>query len=69
MQGKQRFMGDEAAAIQKSNYKNTPLNIKRLLGRKFAEPEVSHNLKAVCGAQFPFSSHTRESVSTISVRS
>ena len=39
-QGKQRYMGDEAAAIMKSNFKNTPMNIKRLIGRKFSEPEV-----------------------------
>lgn len=39
-QGKQRYMGDEAAAIMKSNFKNTPVNIKRLIGRKFSEPEV-----------------------------
>jgi molecular chaperone DnaK (HSP70) len=40
MQGKMRYMGDEAAVIQKSNFKNTPLNLKRLLGRKFREAEV-----------------------------
>ena len=40
-------MGDEAAAIAKSNYKNTPLNIKRLLGRKFAEPEVTDKLRTL----------------------
>jgi molecular chaperone DnaK (HSP70) len=40
VQGKQRYMGDEAAAIMKSNFKNTPMNIKRLLGRQFKEPEV-----------------------------
>ena len=40
-QGKQRFMGDEASAIARSNYRNTPINMKRLIGRKFAEEEVS----------------------------
>lgn len=40
LQGKQRYMGNEAEAIAKSNYKNTPLNIKHLLGRQFKEPEV-----------------------------
>ena len=41
--GKERFMGNEAACIQKANFMNTPVNIKRLLGRRFQEPEVSTN--------------------------
>lgn len=34
-------MGDEASAISRSNYKNTGINLKRFIGRKFQEPEVS----------------------------
>lgn len=45
VQDKQRYMGDEAAAIMKSNFKNTPMNIKRLLGRQFKEPEVIYCAK------------------------
>ena len=50
LQGKQRYMGNEAEAIAKSNYKNTPLNIKRLLGRQFKEPEVCSpgNIQRTC---------------------
>mmetsp|Transcript_14890 Transcript_14890/g.31228 ORF Transcript_14890/g.31228 Transcript_14890/m.31228 type:complete len:858 (-) Transcript_14890:427-3000(-) len=43
-QGKQRFMGDEASAIARSNYRNTPVNMKRLIGRKFSEDEVQQEI-------------------------
>lgn len=46
IQGKERFMGDEAKAISFSNYKNTPINIKCLLGKQFNEPEVNVRSKA-----------------------
>jgi len=39
-QGKQRIMGDDAAAQYMTNYKNTIRCIKRLLGRQFDEPEL-----------------------------
>lgn len=44
LQGKQRFMGDDASAIARSNYKNTALNMKRLIGRLFSEPEVQEEI-------------------------
>lgn len=43
-QDKQRFMGDEAAAVLRSNYRNSPTDFKRLIGRKFADPEVQEEL-------------------------
>jgi heat shock protein 4 len=39
-QGKQRLMGDDAAAQYMTNFKNTIRCIKRILGRKFDEPEL-----------------------------
>jgi len=52
LQGKQRFMGDEAAAILKSNFKNTPINLKRFIGRKFREPEMQEEMAMVPGLTF-----------------
>lgn len=52
LQGKQRFMGDEASAIARSNFKNTSTNFKRLLGRKFNEPEVQAELERMPGVKF-----------------
>lgn len=40
IQGKQRFLGEAAASIARSNYKNTVACIKRFIGRKFNEPEL-----------------------------
>ena len=39
-QGKERFMGESAVPLARSNYKNTISNVKRLIGRKFSEPSV-----------------------------
>ena len=52
LQGKQRFMGDEASAIARSNFKNTATNFKRLIGRKFAEAEVQEELARMPGVKF-----------------
>jgi len=51
-QGKERFMGDEASAIARSNYKNTSVNMKRLIGRKFSEPEVQEEIADLAGRKF-----------------
>jgi len=51
-QGKERFMGDEANAIARSNYKNTSVNMKRLIGRKFSEQEVQEEIADLPGRQF-----------------
>ena len=45
-------MGDEASAIARSNFKNTSTNFKRLLGRKFNEPEVQAELERMPGVKF-----------------
>mmetsp|Transcript_6222 Transcript_6222/g.7150 ORF Transcript_6222/g.7150 Transcript_6222/m.7150 type:complete len:844 (-) Transcript_6222:114-2645(-) len=44
-QGKQRFMGAAAVPLAKSNYKNTVTQVKRLLGRKFSDPDVQEDIK------------------------
>ena len=46
-------MGDEAKAISFSNYKNTPINIKCLLGKQFNEPEVNLHLEAKNNSRQP----------------
>lgn len=51
-QGKQRFLGEAAASIAKSNYKNTVSCMKRFLGRKFNEPEVQSEMARVPGLKF-----------------
>lgn len=43
-QGKQRFKGEAAVPLAKSNYKNTVTQIKRLLGRSWSEPGVQQEL-------------------------
>ena len=45
-------MGDEAAAIARSNFKNTATNFKRLLGRQYREPEVQAELARMPGVAF-----------------
>lgn len=43
-QGKQRFIGDAAATIQKSNIKNTISCMKLLVGRRYEEEDVQREL-------------------------
>ena len=43
-QGKQRFIGDAAATIAKSNIKNTITCMKLLVGRNYDDPEVQEEL-------------------------
>lgn len=43
-QGKQRFIGDSGAALQRTNIKNTIAGMKLLVGRKFDEPEVQREI-------------------------
>mmetsp|Transcript_14730 Transcript_14730/g.18842 ORF Transcript_14730/g.18842 Transcript_14730/m.18842 type:complete len:878 (-) Transcript_14730:355-2988(-) len=38
--GAQRFMGESAASIARSNYRNTIHSIKKLIGRKWNDPET-----------------------------
>ncbi|CAM9565504.1 unnamed protein product [Heterosigma akashiwo] len=38
--GAQRFVGEGAASIARSNYKNTIHSLKRLIGRKWSDPEL-----------------------------
>ena len=45
IQGKQRFIGDAGAALQRSNIKNTISTMKLLVGRKYDEPSVQDELK------------------------
>ena len=52
-QGKQRFFGDAAAAMARSNVKNTISCMKLLVGRRYDEPAVQAEL-----AKAPFR-HTR----------
>ena len=44
-QGKQRFLGDAAATMARSNIHNTISNMKLLVGRKFDSPDVQNELK------------------------
>ena len=45
IQGKQRFIGDSGAALQRTNIKNTISGMKLLVGRKFDEAAVQEELK------------------------
>lgn len=38
---KQRSIGESAKTLETSNYKNTVGSLKRLLGRKLSDPEVT----------------------------
>ncbi len=42
---KQRFLGSAGAASAMMNLKSTISQVKRLIGRKFMEPDVQHELK------------------------
>jgi len=44
IQGKQRFLGDAAAAMSKSNINNTVSSLKLLVGRRFEDPAVQKEL-------------------------
>ncbi|XP_047310154.1 heat shock 70 kDa protein 14-like [Impatiens glandulifera] len=44
---KQRFLGTAGAAVSMTNPKNTISQIKRLIGRKFSDPELQRDLKAL----------------------
>jgi len=44
IQGKQRFLGDDAATMARSNLTNTVSSMKLLVGRLFDEPEVQKEL-------------------------
>jgi len=45
-------MGEDAASIMKSNFKNTAVNIKRLLGRQFNEPEIQEEMSRTLGVKY-----------------
>jgi len=51
-QGKQRFLGEAASSIARSNYKNTISCMKRFMGRKMSEPEVAAEIARVPGVKF-----------------
>lgn len=51
-QGKQRFLGEAASSIARSNYKNTVRCMKRFLGRQFKEPEVAEEIARIPGLAF-----------------
>ncbi|CAM9352873.1 unnamed protein product [Pylaiella littoralis] len=44
-QGKQRLMGEGAASIARSNFKNTVREVKRLVGRTWGSPDLEADLK------------------------
>lgn len=46
-QGKERFMGEGALSISRSNYRNTARELKRIIGRKWGEPELMADLARV----------------------
>ncbi|CAM9292853.1 unnamed protein product [Ectocarpus sp. 12 AP-2014] len=48
-QGKQRLMGEGAASIARSNFKNTAREVKRLVGRVWGSPDLEADL-----ARLPF---------------
>ncbi len=44
---KQRFVGEQAVTLARSNYKNTVYATKRLIGKPFDEPEAQQEIKAL----------------------
>ncbi|GER44161.1 heat shock protein 70 [Striga asiatica] len=44
---KQRFLGTAGAASSMMNPKNTISQVKRLIGRRFSDPELQHDLKSL----------------------
>lgn len=55
IQGKQRFLGDAASAMARSNISNTVSTMKLLVGRRFDSPDVQAELAK---APFKVSSST-----------
>ncbi|KAF0693931.1 Aste57867_15151 [Aphanomyces stellatus] len=45
MAGKQRYIGEAALSMARSNFKNTATEVKRLIGRKFSAPDVQEEIK------------------------
>ncbi len=48
VQGQQRFIGEGALSICRTNYKNTVRDIKRLIGRKWGDPDINAELERLC---------------------
>lgn len=46
-QGKQRLMGEGAASVARSNFKNTVREVKRLVGRVWGSPDLEADLQRV----------------------
>ncbi|CAK4068484.1 unnamed protein product [Aphanomyces euteiches] len=44
MTGKQRYIGEAAVSMARTNYKNTATDVKRLIGRKFSAPDVQEEI-------------------------
>lgn len=44
-QGKQRLMGEGAASVARSNFKNTVREVKRLVGRVWGSPDLEADLQ------------------------
>lgn len=42
---KERYMGDAASPHMRSNYRNTLLSVKRLIGKKFSDPDVQSEIE------------------------
>jgi len=51
-QGGQRFLGESAVPLARSNYKNTISAMKRMIGRKFDEPDMQYEMQFVPGVKF-----------------
>ena len=47
--GKERYIGESAVPHMRSNYSNTITQIKRLIGRKFSEPDVQAEIQNFLG--------------------
>ncbi|KAG5189610.1 heat shock protein 70 [Tribonema minus] len=62
-QGKQRFMGEAALSISRSNFKNTARDLKRMVGRRWEEPELQADL-----ARVPFSTEKHPETGGVGVR-
>ncbi|RHY21736.1 hypothetical protein DYB36_011562, partial [Aphanomyces astaci] len=45
MAGKQRYIGEAAVSMARTNYKNTATDVKRLIGRKFSAPDVQEEIQ------------------------
>jgi len=51
-QGGQRFLGESATPLARSNYKNTISAMKRMIGRQYDEPEMAYEMAWVPGVKF-----------------